>query len=236
MTGCKAASGHLTWKLPSVDKMNVTVDLSRFDNAHNRHYDVGRSFFVRTAWFVFGAPMLRCSLLPSSSVRRTLLRCFGAEIGEGAVIKPGVRVKFPWKLRTGKHCWIGEDCWIDNMAPVTLGDNVCISQGAYLCTGNHDWRDPAFALITQPIRIGDGAWIAARASLAPGVTVGRCAVVGFGAVVTKSVPAHQVYGGNPAKFLQNREVLLPTGGFCEANPGGFEAAVHSDPTDQRSAG
>jgi putative colanic acid biosynthesis acetyltransferase WcaF len=217
--------------------MQPTVDLSRFDNTHNSHYDIGRSFFVRAAWFVFGSPLLRCSLLPSSSMRRTLLRCFGAEIGEGAVIKPGVRIKFPWKLRAGKHCWIGEDCWIDNMASVTLGDNVCVSQGAYLCTGNHDWTDPAFGLITQPIGINDGAWIAARASLGPGVVIGRCAIVGFGAVVTKSIPPYQVYGGNPAKFLQEREVLARQGDSVgEADPRDFEVGVLSEQTDERRAG
>ena len=101
------------------------------------------------------------------------------------------------------------------MAPVTLGDNVCISQGAYLCTGNHDWTDPAFSLITQPIRINDGAWIAARASLGPGVVIGRCSVVGFGAVVTKSIPPNEIHGGNPAKFLQKREMPVSNGGFAD---------------------
>jgi putative colanic acid biosynthesis acetyltransferase WcaF len=191
--------------------MQASVDLSRFDNTHNPHYDIGRSFLVTAGWFFFGAPLLRCSVLPFSSLRRTLLRCFGAEIGEGAVIKPGVRVKFPWKLKTGKNCWLGEDVWIDNMAPVTIGDNVCISQGAYLCTGNHDWEDPAFSLITQPIRINDGAWIAARASIGPGVVIGRCSVVGLGTVVNKNIPSHQIHGGNPAKFLQKREILDSTG-------------------------
>jgi putative colanic acid biosynthesis acetyltransferase WcaF len=214
--------------------MQATVDLSRFDNRRNRHYDTGRSFFVRTAWFFLGSPLLRCSVMPSSALRRTLLRCFGAEIGPGVVIKPGVRIKFPWKLRIGKHCWIGEDCWIDNMAPVTLGDNVCISQGAYLCTGNHDWKDPAFSLITQPIKINDGAWIAARASLAPGVVIGRGSVVGFGAVVTKNIPPDEIHGGNPAKFLQKREILSSNSDFVgDADPRSL-ATVHSGKqSDQR---
>lgn len=199
--------------------MQATVDLSRFDNRRSGNYTEGRSIFVRTAWFLAGLPLLRCALIPSSAVRRAVLRLFGAEIGEGAVIKPGVRVKFPWKLRTGKHCWIGEDCWIDNLAPVTLGDNVCLSQGTYLCTGNHDWADPAFGLITKPIRIESGAWIAARASLAPGVVIGACAVVGFGAVVTRSIPPYQICGGNPARLLQQRELAeanFPDGRYVEA--------------------
>jgi putative colanic acid biosynthesis acetyltransferase WcaF len=208
--------------------MQASVDLSRFDNTHNPHYDIGRSFLVTAAWFFFGSPLLRCSVLPFSFLRRTLLRCFGAEIGEGAVIKPGVRVKFPWKLKAGKNCWIGEDAWIDNMAPVTLGENVCISQGAYLCTGNHDWEDPAFSLITQPIRINDGVWIAARASIGPGVVIGRCSVVGLGAVVTNDIPSHQIHGGNPAKFIKKRDILVSRGDAVDGgNSRGFEAAVNA---------
>jgi putative colanic acid biosynthesis acetyltransferase WcaF len=187
--------------LASQPNARTCVDLSSFDSSH---YDPGRSLAVRTAWFLLGLPLLRCSLLPSSGFRRGLLRLFGAEIGEGVVIKPGVRVKYPWNFRVGKHCWIGEDSWIDNLAPVILGDHVCISQSVYLCTGNHDWSEPSFDLITHPIRIENGAWIAARASIGPGVLVGQCAVVGFGAVVTLPVPSYEIYTGNPATFLRRR--------------------------------
>jgi len=179
----------------------MKVDLSRFANPE---YHPGRSFLVRMVWFVIGQPMLRCSIMPSSGFRRWLLRLFGAQIGAGAVIKPGVRVKYPWHLKTGDYCWLGEDCWIDNLVDVTLGDNVCISQGVYLCTGNHDWADPTFRLVTRTISIQDGAWIAARASVGPGVIVGQFAVVGFGAVVTGNVPSHEVHGGNPAVFVCRR--------------------------------
>jgi putative colanic acid biosynthesis acetyltransferase WcaF len=180
----------------------LNVDLSRFDN---RHFDTGRSFLVRMTWFLLGLPLLRCSVLPSSRFRRGLLRLFGAEVGEGAIIKPGVRVKYPWNLRAGKHCWFGEDCWIDNIAPVRLGDNVCLSQGVYLCTGNHDWADPSFALITQPIQIEDGVWVAARASIGPGTVIGQYAVAGFGAVVRGSVPPYEIHVGNPAAFVRYRD-------------------------------
>jgi putative colanic acid biosynthesis acetyltransferase WcaF len=196
--------------------MSASVDLSRFGMVRDSDYRVGRSFFVRTAWFLLGMPLLRCPILPSSSFRRGLLRWFGAEIGEDAVIKPGVRVKFPWKLKMGDHSWLGEDCWIDNLAPVILGKHVCISQAAYLCTGNHDWSDPAFRLITRSIEIRDGAWIAARASIGPGVVVGEHAVVGFGAVVTGAVPPYEIHGGNPAAFLRRREIDGPPGSIGRA--------------------
>lgn len=125
--------------------------------------------------------------VPGSRQRVLALRAFGARIEEGVVIKPHVRVKFPWRLSIGAHSWIGEEVWIDNLADVSIGAHCCVSQGAYLCTGSHDWRSETFDLITEPIRISDGAWICARASVAPGVTIGAGAVVGLGSIITRDV-------------------------------------------------
>lgn len=180
-----------------------SVDLSRYQNSE---YDPGRPWIVRMAWFFFGLPLLRCRVIPFSGFRRGLLRAFGAEIGEGTVMQQHFSVKYPWNLRVGKHTWFGEDCWIDNLVPITIGNNVCISQDAYFCTGNHDWSDPAFSLRLSPIHIADGAWIGARASLAPGVLVGECAIVALGSVVTKNVPAYEIHAGNPARFVRIRNL------------------------------
>jgi putative colanic acid biosynthesis acetyltransferase WcaF len=128
------------------------IELSRFDNSW---YSPGRSRAAQALWFFLGAPLLRSSVIPFAGFRRRVLRLFGARIGANVIIKPGVRVKYPWRLFLGDHSWVGEDCWIDNLADVTIGSNVCISQGAYLCTGNHDWSDPAFGLIVRPI-VGHG--------------------------------------------------------------------------------
>ena len=181
----------------------MTPDLSAFSNSW---YHPGRSFGARALWFFCGLPVLRSSLLPGSRARVALLRRFGARVGPGVVIKPGVRVKYPWLLRVGAHSWIGEDVWIDNLAPVTLGDNVCVSQGAYLGTGNHDWTDPAFGLVVRPVVLEDGAWVGARAVVCPGVTVGQCGVAAAGSVVTKPIPAHEIHGGNPAVFWRSRRI------------------------------
>ena len=181
------------------------VDLSQYQNDE---FNPGRPWIVRVLWFFFGLPLLRCPLIPSSALRRLLLTSFGAKIGDGAVMQQHFCVKYPWNLRVGNNCWFGEECWIDNLVPVTLGNNVCISQGAYLCTGNHDWSDPAFALIVRRIRIEDGAWIGARSSLAPGVVIGQGAVVALGAVVNKSIPPFEVHAGNPARFVRVRDFKM----------------------------
>lgn len=122
----------------------------------------------------------------------------------GGRLKPGLRVKFPWRLEVGHHCWLGEDVWIDNLAPVLLGDRVCLSQGVYLCTGNHDFRTPMFQLRVQPITIDHDTWIAARAVLAPGTCVGVGAVVALAAVVKGVVPAGSIMAGNPARAVGRR--------------------------------
>jgi len=184
------------------DRASMQVDLSSY-----RHtYRPGRSTFVCALWFFLGLPLLRCGLIPSSKFRVRLLRLFGARVGAGLIVKPGVRVKYPWLLRTGDHCWIGEDAWIDNLAPVCLGSSVCISQAAYFCTGNHDWTDPAFGLMVGSITVGDGAWIGARALVGPGTVVGEGAVLAAGAVATRRITPYSIYSGNPAVMVGTRKL------------------------------
>jgi putative colanic acid biosynthesis acetyltransferase WcaF len=86
-----------------------------------------------------------------SGLKVSILKLFGAKIGQGVRIKPGVRVKFPWELDIGDHVSIGEGVWLDNLAKISIADHGCISQDAYLCTGNHDWPEPQFTLIAWEI-------------------------------------------------------------------------------------
>jgi putative colanic acid biosynthesis acetyltransferase WcaF len=110
-----------------------------------------------------------------------------------------VRIKYPWRLQIGDHSWIGEDAWIDNLADVTIGANVCVSQGVYLCTGSHDRDKPTFDLVTQPITLKDGSWICTRATVLGNVTVHEGAVVAAGSVVHVDVAANSIVGGVPAR-------------------------------------
>lgn len=165
----------------------------------------GKSRFVEALWLATQWLFLS-SWLPGATLRRVLLRLFGASIGKGVVVKPGVKVKFPWRLDIGDHCWIGEDVWIDNLAPVRIGSNCCLSQGAYLCTGSHSWKAPTFDLIVRPILIGDGAWIAARASVGPGVTVGEGAILTLGSSATCDLKPWGIYQGNPARRIKERQL------------------------------
>ncbi|MEX1315500.1 MAG: WcaF family extracellular polysaccharide biosynthesis acetyltransferase [Synechococcaceae cyanobacterium] len=163
----------------------------------------GAPLWREALWRLFGSPLLASSL-PGSGWRKALLRLFGARLGRGGRCKPRLRITFPWRLVVGDHCWLGEAVWIDNLAPVRLGDRVCLSQGAYLCTGNHDYRSPGFDLRVAPIRVNDDAWIAARAVLAPGTEVGRGAVVGLGAVASGRIEPGLLLAGNPAVVVGRR--------------------------------
>ena len=185
--------------------MRPTVKLASYDNSW---FNPG-PFWKRAAWYFLGEPLVACNWIPSSGMRVTLLRLFGATVGRGTVVKPRVRVKYPWFLYIGADCWIGEDCWIDNLTTVRLGNDVCLSQGVYLCTGNHHWADSAFGLIVRPIECGDGSWAGAKAILSPGAVLGRGAIASMGSVIGGTVPDFHIYAGNPARFLRERPLAPP---------------------------
>jgi putative colanic acid biosynthesis acetyltransferase WcaF len=138
-----------------------------------------------------------------------VLRWFGAKVGHGVVIKPDVSIKFPWKLSIGHHVWLGEECWLLNLECITIGNHVCISQRAFLCTGSHDYKLPTFDLIVKPIVVADGAWIGAAAWIGPGVTVGANAVLAAGGVTSKNLTPNAVYQGNPAAQIRTRHISDP---------------------------
>ena len=177
------------------------IDLSEPDNGD---LDRGATLLKEALWFFVGLPMLRSSLISSSSFRCWLLRLFGSNIGKGVYIKPSVRVKFPWYLDIGDHSWIGEDAWIDNISRVIIGPHACISQGAYLCTGNHDWSSTNMKLFHRPIVCGPGSWVGAKALVCPGVMIGEGAVLTAGSVAARSIAPFEIHGGNPATFLRKR--------------------------------
>ena len=168
----------------------------------NEWFDRGRPAVVEALWIL--ASIFVSSSLPGSGPRVWLLKLFGARLGTGVVIKPGVKVKFPWRLEIGEHTWIGEGAWIDNLDWVRIGDNCCLSQGVYICTGSHDWSKSTFNLIVKPVSILDGSWLGASCQLAPGVTVGEDAVIAMGSTLVGDAEPSSVYQGNPAQKVRAR--------------------------------
>lgn len=121
-----------------------------------------------------------------------VLKFFGANIGKKCVIKPWVKIKFPWELSLGDHVWLGEEVWIDNISNVQIGNNVCISQGAMLLTGNHRYDKIDFALETKPIIIEDGVWICAKAIILGGIKLENHAVVGLACVAKNDLAPYSI--------------------------------------------
>jgi putative colanic acid biosynthesis acetyltransferase WcaF len=179
------------------------VDLTLTSTRGYRH---ARSVPIRALWLVVDILVMANPLVTSYALKRAVLRLFGARVGRNVIVKPNVHVKCPWHLMIGDNAWIGERCWIDNFVTVHVGANACISQGACLCTGNHDWSDPGMGRVVQPIVVEDGAWVGAFARIAPGVVVGREAVVTLGSVLVEDAAPRGIYSGNPAAWIRERTI------------------------------
>lgn len=177
----------------------------RLDRYTVGSYTPGAPYWKQLLWYFIGSPLVSSYWLPFSSLKVRILRRFGASIGQGVRIKPGVRIKFPWRLTVGDHVWIGENAWLDNLANITIESHVCISQDVYLCTGNHNWKHPDFALITAEIHIQESSWLAARSTVGPGVTIGRGAILSLGSVTGRSLEPMTIYAGNPAQSIKRRQ-------------------------------
>jgi putative colanic acid biosynthesis acetyltransferase WcaF len=181
----------------------MQVDISKYDNSW---YKTGAGFVKRWLWFYTNAVFINTNLVPLPSFKVFLLRLFGAKVGRGVMIKPKVNIKYPWNLAIGNDSWIGEEVWIDSLVKITIGNNVCISQGAYLLTGNHDFTKETFDLIVKEIKLEDGVWIGAKAIVCPGVTCYSHAVLTASSVATQNMEAYSIYRGNPAIKIKDRVI------------------------------
>ena len=159
---------------------------------------------ARLLWGAVHLLLYRPSPRPFFAWRSLLLRCFRAEIGPHCHFYPGSKVWAPWNLRCESHVTVADAAEIYNPAPMHLGSHCIVSQGAYLCGATHDYNHPDFPLLGYRMSFGAYAWICARAAVGPGVQVGDGAVLGMGAVATRSLDPWTVYGGNPAIAIRKR--------------------------------
>ena len=182
----------------------LAVQLNTYDNSW---YSPGAGKWKLFLWYFVNILFFINPLNPLSSLKVSLLRLFGARIGEGVLIKPGVNIKYPWHLVVGSNCWVGEGVWIDNLTTITIGNNVCLSQGAMLLTGNHNYKSSSFDLLIGEIVLEDGVWVGAQATVCPGVKIRSHAVLAVGSIATKELEPYTIYQGNPALAVRKREVL-----------------------------
>lgn len=176
------------------------IDLSK---APGEREAWGRPVWVVFVWALVELLLVTNPIQISSRVRVLALRLFGAAIGDGVVIRPRVRVKFPWKLRIGARSWVGEGVWIHNQDQVYIGNDAVVSQESFLTTGSHAHRRD-MGLITRPIRLEDGVWVTSRCMLLGGTVLGTSSLVAPMSVVSGVFPPNSVVRGNPAVIVGRR--------------------------------
>lgn len=181
----------------------MEVNLSHYNNSG---YKPG-SAFKRFIWHYINVLFFNSGIFPFYGLKVFMLRLFGAKIGKGVLIKPYVTIKYPWYLEIGDFTWIGEHVWIDNLAQVKIGAHVCISQGAYLLTGNHDYKKSGFDLIVKDITIEDAVWIGAKSVVCPGVICKTHSILSVGSVLSNDMEPYGIYKGNPAIKIKDRKIV-----------------------------
>jgi len=168
--------------------------------------NIGASKLKQVTWYFINILFFKNTFNVSSSLKVFLLKAFGAKVGNGVVIKPPVNIKYPWKLKLGNNCWIGEGVWIDNLSDVIISDDVTLSQGVLLITGSHDHTKQTFDFISMPIIIEDGTWIGAKAVVLGGVTCKSHCILGLNSVAETDLKPYTIYKGNPAVPVMIRTI------------------------------
>lgn len=181
------------------------LDIKNYKNRHSFGSMVARVVW-NVVWFLLFRTTPRGNLF--RPWRIFLLKLFGANVCWSSNVLPSCRIWAPWNLTMRKYSCLSVDVDCYTVAPIVLGDNATVSQGAKLCTAGHDITSKIMELTYKPIVIGANAWVAGWAIVLPGVTIGEGAVVAAGAVVTKDVEPWTVVGGNPARFIKRRELKL----------------------------
>jgi len=139
---------------------------------------------------------------PFNPWRLFILRLFGARLHGVPFVHQRARIDHPWKLSMYHRACLGDRAHAYCLDYVCIHAHATVAQEAYLCTGTHDFESLSMPLITAPILLKDRCFIGARAFLLPGVTVGESSVVGACSLVSRSVPAHSVFAGNPARSIK----------------------------------
>jgi len=164
----------------------------------------GRSDLTVLLWQTVQQTLFAWSPQPAYGWRRWLLRLFGAEVSRGVLVRPTVRVTYPWKVKLGDHCWIGDNAELYSLGPITIGQHAVVSQRSYVCAATHYYNDISFPLVAKAVVVEREAWVAADCFIAPGITIGAGAIVGARSTVLKDVLPSTIMAGSPLKQIGNR--------------------------------
>ncbi|MEI2709125.1 MAG: WcaF family extracellular polysaccharide biosynthesis acetyltransferase [Chitinophagaceae bacterium] len=175
-------------------------------NTYKVTIEIGASKITQLMWYFINIIIFKSSLPFPSSFKGFILKLFGADLGKGIRFKPCINIKYPWKLSIGDDCWVGEQVWIDNLEPVRIGSNCCLSQGTLLLTGSHDAMRSSFDYTSGLIILEDGVWLGAKSIVTSGVTCGLNSVLGAGSVADRNLEKNVIYKGNPAIPVLKRAI------------------------------
>ena len=164
------------------------------------------SFVVQLAWYLISALIFENSFFPLSHLKVWLLRLFGSKVSRCVYIKPNVKIKYPWKLTIKTGSSIGECVWIDNTEQVKIGAKTCVSQGVYICTGNHDYSTYELAYFGSGITIGDNCWLCAQSTILPGTIIEHGAVISAGTQVSGMVERDTIYTSKTVRSKKRRKI------------------------------
>lgn len=177
--------------------MNFELDKFRLPKGFR-----GKNAFIVQLWWLVDATLFRTSPQLMYKWRVAILRLFGAKIGSNVIIRPSVKITYPWKISIGDNSWVGDEVTLYSLGNISIGRNTIISQKSYLCTGGHDYKTRSFDIYSKPITIGDSVWVAADVFISPGTVIDDSVIVGARSSVFKNLQSNSLYVGNPAVFVK----------------------------------
>ena len=183
--------------------MNAHQDLSRFRLPPGFR---GRSAVMVQLWWLVQASLFAWSPQFAYGWRRAVLRYFGAQVGAGVLLRPSVRITYPWKVVIKELTWIGDDVVLYSLGDIHIGSHAVVSQGSYVCAADHDYREADFPIRARPVRIDDQVWVGTRVFVGPGVHIAQAAVVGACSAVFADLPPAMVCVGSPCRPVKPRQM------------------------------
>jgi putative colanic acid biosynthesis acetyltransferase WcaF len=157
-------------------------------------------------WKLINATIFKLFPNQIKKPRIFLLRLFGAKLSATVNINRTVKIDHPWNLEMGHLSSLGNKSWIYCLDKITIGEKCCVGEHSYLITGSHNVKSVNFEMITKPIIIEDGCWVATGVYILPGVTLREYSVVAAKSLVLKNTEPFDIVGGNPAKFIKKRNL------------------------------
>lgn len=195
------------------DNIKITTSGLKFSDKHGDTLSLEKAFkkaFVRIYNWYLDLKLFKihfCSLhIPFWSVRRFVFKLAGVKIGRGSIIHMGCKFFDPRGVTIGEDTMVGDNAFLDGRATLKIGSHTDIASQVLIYNSEHDLSDPKFGATCESVEIGDYCFIGPRSIILPGVKIGKGAVVGAGAVVTRDVPDFAIVGGVPAIAIGERKL------------------------------